>query len=72
MEIEERAAFPVAGGIMQYGYQCGMIWGAALAAGAQAYQLFGPGSQAEARAMMAAQTLVESFRTATALLTASI
>jgi hypothetical protein len=63
MEIEERAAFPVAGGIMQYGYQCGMIWGAALAAGAQAYQLFGPGPQAEAGAIMAAQTLVESFRT---------
>ena len=63
MEPEEQAAFPLAGGIMQYGYQCGMMWGAALAAGARAYRLFGPGPQAEARAIMAAQTLVKSFET---------
>jgi hypothetical protein len=48
---------------MQYGYQCGQIWGATLAAGAQAYRLFGPGPQAETRAIIAAQKLVESFRT---------
>ena len=30
---------PLAGGFMGYGYQCGMLWGAALAAGAQAYRL---------------------------------
>jgi hypothetical protein len=60
---EERAAMPFAGGIMQHGYQCGMIWGAALAAGAQAYRLFGPGPQAETRTIIAAQRLVESFRT---------
>lgn len=53
---------PLAGGIMQHGYQCGMIWGAALAAGAQAYRLFGPGPQAETKAVIAAQRLVESFR----------
>lgn len=53
---------PLAGGIMQHGYQCGMIWGATLAAGAQAYRLFGPGSQAEIKAIGAAQRLVESFR----------
>jgi hypothetical protein len=47
---------------MQHGYQCGMIWGATLAAGAQAYRLLGPGPQAEARAIIAAQRLVESFR----------
>ncbi len=47
---------------MQNGYQCGMIWGAVLAAGAQAYRLFGPGPQAEAKAIVAAQRLVESFR----------
>jgi hypothetical protein len=62
MELEERAAAPLAGGIMR-GYQCGMIWGAALAAGAQAYMTFGNGPQAEARAIMAAQKIVESFRT---------
>ena len=53
---------PFAGGIMQHGYQCGMIWGAALAAGAQAYRLLGPGSQAETAAIIAAQRIVESFR----------
>ena len=62
MKVEENAAMPLAGGIMQHGYQCGMIWGATLAAGAQAYKLLGPGPLAEAKAIMAAQKLVESFR----------
>ncbi len=53
---------PLVGGIMQHGYQCGMTWGATLAAGAQAYRLFGPGPQAETMAIVAAQRLVESFR----------
>ncbi len=52
----------LAGGIMQHGYQCGMIWGATLAAGAQAFKLLGPGPQAETQAIIAAQKLVESFR----------
>ncbi len=47
---------------MQHGYQCGMIWGATLAAGAQAYRHLGPGPQAETKAIIAAQRLVESFR----------
>ncbi len=62
LELEEHASLPLAGGIMQHGYQCGMIWGAALAAGAQAYRLFGPGPQAETRAIIATQRIVESFR----------
>jgi hypothetical protein len=61
MEFEERATDPLAGGIM-HGYQCGMIWGATLAAGAQTYRLFGPGPQAETAAVIAAQRIVESFR----------
>ncbi len=61
MKFEEEATAPLAGGIMQYGYQCGMIWGASLAAGAQAYRLFGAGPHAETRAVVAAQRLVESF-----------
>jgi len=48
---------------MNQGYQCGMLWGATLAAGAQAYRLFGPGPQAETAAIIAAQRLVESLRT---------
>jgi len=62
LKVEEEATAPLAGGIMQYGYQCGMLWGATLAAGAQAYRLFGTGPQAETRAVVAAQRLVESFR----------
>jgi hypothetical protein len=61
LTIEEHASAPLAGGIAQEGYQCGMLWGAALAAGAQAYRLLGPGPQAEAGAIIAAQRLVESF-----------
>jgi len=62
LKLEERAAMPLAGGIVLHGYQCGMLWGAALAAGAQAYRVFGPGPQAEAAAIVAAQRLVASFR----------
>jgi hypothetical protein len=58
---EERATAPLAGGIMSHGYQCGMIWGAPLAAGARAYRLFGAGPMAEARSIRAAQRLVDSF-----------
>ena len=62
LKLEERASAPLAGGIMQYGYQCGMLWGAALATGARAYQLFGPGPQAETASIIASQRVVESFR----------
>jgi hypothetical protein len=62
LKDEEMAAMPLAGGIMQYGYQCGMIWGATLAAGAQSYRLYGKGPKAEARAILASQKLVDSFR----------
>jgi len=61
---EERAADQFAGGIAQHGYQCGMLWGATLAAGAQAYRLYGAGPQAEAKAITAARRLVTSFRAA--------
>lgn len=47
---------------MQHGYQCGMIWGATLAAGAQAYRIHGSGPQAETAAVVTAQKLVESFQ----------
>jgi hypothetical protein len=63
LEMEERATMPFAGGIMQHGYQCGMIWGATLAAGAEAHRRFGPGPAAEAASIRAAQRIVASFRT---------
>jgi hypothetical protein len=62
LQLEEHATLPLAGGIEQMGFQCGQLWGAALAAGARAYQIFGPGAQAEAAAVIAAQRLAETFR----------
>jgi hypothetical protein len=60
---EERAAQPLAGGIAQHGYQCGMLWGSALAAGAEAHRRYGACPEAEARAVLAARRLVRLFRT---------
>ncbi len=62
LELEERASMPFAGGIVQLGHQCGLIWGAAFGAGAQAFRHFGPGPQAETAAVVAAERLVKSFR----------
>ena len=55
MQFEECATVPFAGGIMQHGYQCGMIWDSALAAGAQAYRFFGAGPLAQAVAILTSQ-----------------
>lgn len=65
MKLEENAAGPLAGGIANHGYQCGMLWGATLAAGAQAYRLLGSGPEAEIEAIGAAQRITESFRART-------
>jgi hypothetical protein len=59
---EERAAMPLAGGIVQRGLQCGMIWGATLAAGAEAHRRLGDGPRAEAVAVAAAAGLLKVFR----------
>jgi hypothetical protein len=61
LKLEEGASAPLAGGMLQYGYQCGMLWGAALAAGAQAYHQFGTGTKAETAALITAQRLVQAF-----------
>jgi hypothetical protein len=61
MEQEEHGAMPLAGGIASQGYQCGMLWGACLAAGAQAYQLFGAGARGETAAVFASQRLVAAL-----------
>jgi hypothetical protein len=59
---EELATAPLAGGLMMHGYQCGLIWGATLAAGAQAYRQLGGGAESETRAVLAAQRLIQTFR----------
>ena len=62
MEVPEHGVMPLAGGINQQGYQCGLLWGATMAAGAQAHQVHGPGTRAEAAAVEASKALVASFR----------
>jgi hypothetical protein len=61
MPKEECAANPLAGGLMQ-GYQCGMLWGATLAAGAAAYRLYGPGAASAAASMRAAKRIIPAFK----------
>ncbi|KAF5416776.1 MAG: hypothetical protein C5S38_02510 [Candidatus Methanophagaceae archaeon] len=61
-EQEERAIDPLAGGILQQGYQCGMLWGASMAVGAEAYRKFKDSGQAIAVAVRATKQLMESFK----------
>lgn len=61
IEEKEKAAEPLAGGIMQEGYQCGMLWGASLAAGAESYRRCDDPDKAIGMAVRATQRLVESF-----------
>lgn len=61
LKQEERASDPFAGGILNHGFQCGMLWGSSLAAGAQAYDLYGAGPGAEAQAIAASERIVDSF-----------
>ena len=59
--LAEVALNPLAGGIMNQGQQCGMIWGAALAVGAESYRRHKDKDLAVAVAVTATQHLVESF-----------
>lgn len=63
LKAEEKAIRIMAGGIAGQGYQCGMLWGAGLAAGAQAYRVYGSDAKAEAAAMAATQKALEAFLT---------
>ena len=62
LKPEEEASDPFAGGILNHGFQCGMLWGATLAAGAEAHRRHGPGPVAETGAITAAERLVDSFQ----------
>ncbi len=60
-EHEELAIDPLAGGILQQGYQCGMLWGASMAVGAEAYRRFNDIEKACAVAIPATKKILESF-----------
>jgi len=58
---EERALNPLAGGIMNLGHQCGMLWGASLAIGAEAYRQHKNLDEAIAVALSATESIINSF-----------
>jgi hypothetical protein len=58
---EEYAADPFGGGMMQRGHQCGMLWGASLAAGAEAWRRYPDSGQSMAAAITATQYMMDSF-----------
>ena len=58
---EEKALDLLAGGIAQKGYQCGMLWGGALAVGTESFHRYSDNSDAIASAIKASRYLLESF-----------
>ena len=58
---EEAALDPLAGGIMNHGHQCGMLWGTALAVGRESYRRQPDTDRAIPVAVTATQGLVDSF-----------
>ena len=60
-EDVEHAMDPLAGGIANHGHQCGMLWGAATAIGAEAFEKYPDEAEAIAVTVTATQQVVESF-----------
>ena len=60
-ELAEKALDPLAGGIINQGHQCGMLWGAALAIGAEASRKYDNIDKAVAAAIIASQYIMHSF-----------
>jgi len=61
LEKEEQAADVLAGGIMQYGYQCGLLFGSVLAMGAEAQHRRNEKGEAIALAIHASKSMLEAF-----------
>jgi len=58
---EEKAIDPLAGGILQQGYQCGMLWGASMAVGAEANRRYEDPGQATSLSILATRHIIDSF-----------
>ena len=58
---EERALDPLAGGILQQGYQCGMLWGASMAVGAESFRRNGNPGLASGITILATRHIMKSF-----------
>jgi len=61
LDDEERAIDPLAGGILQQGYQCGMLWGASMAVGVESFRRSENLDQSIALTIKATQHILESF-----------
>ncbi len=61
MDEEERAIDPMAGGILQQGYQCGMLWGASMAVGAESFRKNEDPGQSTGITILATQHIMKSF-----------
>jgi hypothetical protein len=61
MKDEERALNPLAGGILNQGYQCGMLWGASLAIGAESFRKHKDLDKAISVAVNATKNIISSF-----------
>jgi hypothetical protein len=59
---EELASDPLAGGLMNTQNQCGMLWGSALAVGAESYRRFDNHSQAMVMAITGTQHVLTSYK----------
>lgn len=60
-ELEEQAIDPMAGGILQQGYQCGLLWGAVMGVGAESFRRCDNTGLATAMAITATQYILKSF-----------
>lgn len=60
-EDEEEAMDQMAGGIIQQGYQCGLLWGIVAAVGAEAYRRSTNMGQTIASGIVATQNIMKSF-----------
>ena len=58
---EEKASDLLAGGIAMKGHQCGMLWGGALAIGAESFHRYNNTNEATTAAINASKYLIESF-----------
>lgn len=58
---EECASDPLAGGIMRQGHQCGMLWGSALAIGAESYKRTKDINKASNLTLQATKKMMDSF-----------
>ncbi len=60
-ELEECASDPFAGGVLRKGHQCGMVWGASLAVGAESFRQYQDTNKSIGLAIKVTQQLVTSF-----------